>query len=100
MEFPQDIMKQINEFSKPMTRTDWRLGSRLKRENIDIPTNDLAFEFINWEPNLEDDLVYRNLHLLTYICTTTPHGFKCRWVHYGDPFYGYFDGGDFRYMDL
>ena len=35
MEFPEDIIYIINQFSKPLTRPDWRKGSYLNRLDDD-----------------------------------------------------------------
>ena len=34
MELPQDLLILIKEFSKPISRPDWRQGSILNRNNI------------------------------------------------------------------
>ena len=90
MEFPDDILAEICEFSKPLTNGDWRLGSYLRREGLVIPPqntidDNMAYEYINWEIDMHaGELYYR-----TFICTTQ-NGFRCRWVYNTFPFpYGY-----------
>jgi len=90
MEFPEDIANVIREFSKPMTRTDWRLGSRLKREMINIPQinidDDMPYEFINWEVDMDSENTSESYYR-TFICITNEHGFTRRWVFNRQPFH-------------
>ena len=44
MELPDDILNIIREYSKPITRPDWREGCYYNRRMRDVVEHDLTFE--------------------------------------------------------
>jgi hypothetical protein len=46
MEFPEDILMIIREYSKPLTRHDWRLGCYYNRRSYYILGGYMSFDHI------------------------------------------------------
>ena len=59
MEFPDDILGVIREFSRPLCRVDWRQGSYIRRMYVSPASNfhsDVLMRVHDWrERNLEFD---------------------------------------------
>jgi hypothetical protein len=74
MELPDDILMIIREYSKPLTRPDWRLGSYFNRikyyvlGGIEIPFGQVIFTafriaFLNYVTS-KDFYIYNTLYII------------------------------------
>ena len=61
MELPDDVLQIIKEYSRPLTRPDWRTLHKMTQ-------NDLYHELFNWSIYYEDDdcwmIKFKHMYLL------------------------------------
>jgi len=74
MELPEDVLMIIREYSKPLTRPDWRLGCYYNRikyyvlSGIEIPFGQVIFTafrmaFLNYV-TYKDTYIYNTLYII------------------------------------
>jgi hypothetical protein len=81
MEFPEDVLGVIREYSKPVCRLDWRRGSYIFR-TIESPESnfhaDLLMKVHDWrERNFPEDYVisFNELYDTYYLWKDTYHSY-------------------------